>query len=77
MEINGQITLLTFRPKYLDIVLQNAEIAFYLCLLLQRQSGGQERAEELQSSARGPHAAILRTLSGELLRPVRHLSGLC
>lgn len=47
MEIISQINLLTFRPKYLDTVLQNAEIAFYLCLLLQRQSGGQERAEEL------------------------------
>lgn len=66
---NSFVTLLTFRPKYLDIVLccSHWTEAFSLSLLLQRQSGGQERAEELQVSARGPHAAILRTLSGELL----------
>ena len=48
-----------------------------LSLLLQRQFRREARAEELQSPARRPHAEVLWPLPGELLGPLRHLSGVC
>lgn len=48
-----------------------------LCFLFQRQFRRKAGAEELQSPAGRPDVAFLWPLSGELLRPLCHMSGVC
>lgn len=51
--------------------------AFIYILLQQREFGRKARAEELQSAAGGPDAAVFRSVPGELLGPLRHLPSVC
>lgn len=48
-----------------------------MLFVFQREFGRKAGAEELQSAAWRPDAAVLWALPGELLRPLRYLSGVC
>ena len=50
---------------------------FFLYLSLQRELGGEARAEELQSGAGEPHVEVLRIVPGDLLGLIRDLPGVC